>query len=98
MSDNYQEIYGQDFQPAKGDAHGWIQWKGTGVCIDLHYICGYHDHFDGEFFYHWECPKCHKKYATGQNVKMIPLTEQQIVDGKVTRFQSGELDLFGGLD
>ena len=24
----------------KDKPHGWIQWKGTGVCMDVHCKCG----------------------------------------------------------
>lgn len=71
----YESVYSQDNPP--GDAHGWIQWKGTDVCIDLHCSCGYHGHFDGDFFYYYECPACHVKYALGCNVKLIPLNQEQ---------------------
>ncbi len=74
--DIYSALYSQD--NPEGDAHGWIQWKGTDVCIDLHCECGQHDHHDGGFFYFYECTACGKKYALGQNVKLIPLTEEQI--------------------
>lgn len=59
------------------EAHGWIQWKGTDVCIDLHCKCGFLGHFDGDFLYFYECPQCHAKYAVGQIVKLIPLTDEQ---------------------
>ena len=75
MSDNYDAIYSQDFPDDV--PHGWIQWKGTDVCIDLHCECGYLGHCDREFFYAYECPSCHRKYAVGQNVKLIPLTDEQ---------------------
>ena len=75
MENFYETVYSQD--NPEGDAHGWIQWKGTDVCIDLHCKCGYHGHFDGDFFYFYECQFCHAKYAVGQNVKLIPLTSEQ---------------------
>lgn len=34
---------------------GWIQWKGTNVCIDLHCECGAHGHVDAEFLYFVRC-------------------------------------------
>jgi len=85
----YREVYSQD--NPEGDAYGWIQWKGTNVCIDLHCKCGYHDHFDGDFFYYFECPKCHRKYAVGQNIKLIELTKEQIKFGRIDHFQNGWL-------
>ena len=75
MDDFYNSVYVND-NPA-GEAHGWIQWKGTDVCVDMHCKCGHHGHFDGDFLYFYECPACHAKYAVGQNVKLIPLTEEQ---------------------
>lgn len=60
------------------EPHGWIQWKGTHVCIDLHCECGFHGHVDGEFFYHWRCPKCDACYNVGQNVRLIKLTPEEI--------------------
>ena len=71
----YDEVYGQD-NPKDG-AHGWIQWKGTNVCIDIHCRCGRLGHFDGDSFYHYRCPGCGQAYAVGQNVKLIPLTAEQ---------------------
>ena len=76
MGKFYDSIYSQD--SPEGDAHGWIQWKGTDVCVDLHCKCGNHGHFDGDFLYFYECPACHAKYALGQNIKLIPLTAEQI--------------------
>lgn len=75
MSDFYQEVYSQD--NPQGEAHGWIQWKGTSVCVDLHCKCGYHGHVDAEFAYYYKCPKCSKIFALGQNIKLIELTEDQ---------------------
>ena len=72
----YDSVYGQD-NPA-GGAHGWIQWKGTDVCMDVHCACGHHGHIDGDFFYRYQCPKCGAHYAVGQVVKLIPLTPDQV--------------------
>jgi hypothetical protein len=77
MSGSYKSIYSQDFD-VSDQPHGWIQWKGTDVCIDLHCECGAHCHFDGDFLYHWECPHCHAKYAIGCNVKLIKLNAEQV--------------------
>ena len=46
--------------PHKGNPSGWIQWKGTDVCIDIHCSCGGHSHYDGEFMYLVKCPYCGK--------------------------------------
>lgn len=79
MPDEYSKfhdaVYSQE--PKQDRPSGWIQWKGTDACIDLHCECGHMDHFDGGFFYYYECSACHKKYAVGQVIKLIPLTDEQ---------------------
>lgn len=59
-----------------GKPHGWIQWKGTEVCIDLHCKCGAHCHFDGGFLYHWKCPHCSAVYMLNGHVEMIELEKE----------------------
>lgn len=59
-------------------AHGWIQWKGTNVCIDLHCKCGEHFHLDREFAYFTQCPKCSQYYALGSYVRLVPLALEEI--------------------
>jgi hypothetical protein len=76
--DWYQTIYSDD--NPKTPAYGWIQWKGTDVCIDLHCICGSHGHFDGDFMYYVECEDCGRKYAVGQNIKLIPLDNKERIE------------------
>lgn len=85
MKSTYEAIYSKDFgadgkSTTVKDPHGWIQWKGTNVCIDLHCKCGKHSHYDGDFLYHWICPHCGVAFALGQNVKLIELTSEQIED------------------
>lgn len=75
MSDEFDEIYKQD--NPRHESSGWIQWKGTDVCMDLRCKCGLFSHIDCEFFYAFECPNCHTKYAVGQNIKLIELTPKQ---------------------
>lgn len=91
MTDIYDSIYSQDHP--EGDAHGSIQWKGTDACIDLHCACGHHGHFDGYFLNHFQCPACGVKYSMGCNVRMIPLTPEQVewVE-KSGHFKTCELD------
>jgi hypothetical protein len=73
-----QNVYDRD--NPEGEAHGWIQWKGTNVCIDLHCKCGAHMHFDGLALYHFVCPHCERKYAVGENVALIELTEAEATE------------------
>lgn len=79
MGSHYKDIYDQDFDD-KGISSGWIQWKGTNICMDIYCICGAIDHVDDEFFYSYECKDCGVRYAVGQNVKLIPLTKEQEED------------------
>lgn len=72
----YEQVYSQDFN-VNNIPYGWIQWKGTDVCMDMYCKCGYHGHMDTDFLYHYECPKCKTKYAVGQNIKLIELTSEQ---------------------
>ena len=86
MSENWSEFYKKVYE--EGDnpetpSHGWIQWKGTSVCIDLHCECGSHYHYDGDFFYYYRCKDCKRVYAVGQNIKLIPLTEELIKLGEI---------------
>jgi hypothetical protein len=78
MTDNefYDQVYARDSN-VEGKPNGWIQWKGTSICIDLHCICGEMSHMDVDFFYHFECA-CGRKYAVGQNVTLIELTPDEL--------------------
>ncbi len=76
---SYDEIYGEDDKAHEGKPHGWIQWKGTRPCIDMHCACGSHGHMDADFFfYYYKCAVCGQKYALGANVRLIPLTVEQV--------------------
>ncbi len=76
-----------------GKPHGWIQWKGTDVCMDIHCTCGHMGHVDADFFYYYQCPNCDARYAVGQNIMLVPLTEQQAIDGKV-EFKTDTVELY----
>ena len=58
------------------EPRGWIQWKGTDVCIDIHCSCGSTSHFDGAFMYHIKCPECGQVYEADPNIKLIPIDEE----------------------
>ena len=76
MKDISTTVYAQDHE--RIGSHGWVQWKGTDVCMDTHCDnCGHHGHIDAGFFYLWQCPSCGARYAVGQVVKMILLTDEQ---------------------
>jgi len=85
----YKEMENKDAPSER--PYGWIQWKGTDVCMDVHCVCGHHGHVDKDFFYFYKCPKCGKKYAVGAVVKLIPLTDEQAsyVESTAVGFHSG---------
>jgi len=76
-NDPLRHVHDTDNATFRGKPHGWIQWKGTGVCIDLHCECGAHGHVDTDFFYFYKCFACGRTYAVGANVALIPLTPEQ---------------------
>lgn len=52
---------------------GFIQWKGTDVCMDFYCDCGWHNHYDGYFAYEVECGQCGEVFAPSSSVEMIKL-------------------------
>lgn len=56
------------------EPRGWIQWKGTNVCMDVHCQCGKSDHV-GEFVYFYRCKHCGQVYKCDPNIKLIPVSE-----------------------
>lgn len=62
------------FRPDKdGRPFGWIQWKGTNVCLDFHCTCGVHGHVDAEFAYTIKCGKCGQVYNMPGYVEAVPI-------------------------
>jgi len=59
----------------KNKPHGWIQWKGTNVCMDVHCKCGYHSHIDVDFAYAVECPNCQTIYMTNGHIELIEVLD-----------------------
>jgi len=59
----------------KDQPHGWIQWKGTDVCMDLHCKCGHSSHVDGMFAYSVQCPECNTVYMVNGHVEFIELLD-----------------------
>lgn len=53
--------------------HGWIQWKGTDVCMDVHCECGSMTHIDGGFIYHIKCASCGRVYEVDGHVRLHKL-------------------------
>lgn len=57
------------------EPHGWIQFKGTELCMDVHCKCGELTHVDGSYIYMVECGKCGTKYAINGHVQFIEIEE-----------------------
>lgn len=53
--------------------NGWIQWKGTNVCMDVYCKCGHHSHIDADFAYHVKCPACGTVYMCNGHIELIEL-------------------------
>lgn len=68
---------GYDRQTALPLPHGWIQWKGTDVCLDLHCDCGINSHLDAEFAYYVRCPGCGQVYSCNGHIELVPLTPEE---------------------
>lgn len=60
--------------------HGWIQWKGTDVCMDVYCRCGYHGHIDEEFAYFYKCPKCGVVYEIDGHVELLEIKNPEDYD------------------
>src|SRR5262249_53891442 len=58
-----------------GKPHISIQWKGTDVCCDIRCACGVSSHYDGDFFYFFQCPHCERFWEVGTHVAIYPVTE-----------------------
>ena len=61
-----------------GVPHGWIQWEGTDVCMDVHCICGTHGHIDADFAYFLKCNDCGRVYITSNYVQLIEAEPEEI--------------------
>ena len=55
--------------------HGWVQWNGTDVCMDVHCKCGALTHIDAAFVYHVKCGNCGTVYFCNGHVEFIELEE-----------------------
>lgn len=64
--------------PGTGTGHGWIQWKGTDVCMDVYCTCGAHGHLDTDFAYFYKCLHCGDTFAVGQTVRLYPIAKDKV--------------------
>ena len=70
--ETYEEAW--DAQQIYDEPCGWIQWKGTDVCMDVHCKCGEHTHVDARFVYHIKCPHCGTVYFCNGHIEFIEVT------------------------
>ena len=61
--------------------HIWVQWKGTNVCCDIHCACGEHLHFDGDFFYFFQCPYCKQYWEVGTHIALYAASPARALQG-----------------
>lgn len=58
------------------NASGFIQWKGTDVCLDFHCPkCCTHNHYDDYFAYTIQCGGCKTNFALSPKVEVVELTD-----------------------
>lgn len=81
----------------EGQPHIWIQWKGTDVCCDIHCACGAHCHFDGDFFYFFQCPHCKRYWEVGTHVKIYEVDAARVA-GKHVKQADPDESLTGGAE
>lgn len=80
MSDEFQPW--RKFRPnSDASPHGWIQWKGTDVCMDFRCPCGAPTHVDASFVYFVRCSGCRKVYELSGFVEAreVPSSEMRNV-------------------
>lgn len=57
--------------------NGWIQWKGTGVCMDVHLPCCDDAHVDADFCYFIKC-SCGKVWNLDPTIKLVELHPDEV--------------------
>lgn len=72
--------------PVGSDAHMFIQWKGSEVCLDFDCACGESGHIDAAFVYFVRCPACGAVYEMGTQV--IAKRVDDPADGRTVTFQT----------
>lgn len=89
MADELREIYRKDCGTGAA-SQGWVQWKGTDVCMDVRCECGELTHVDAMFCYFLKCGNCGRKFLVGAHVTLYPLNETEAE--LVGRFGNGFIE------
>jgi hypothetical protein len=64
---------------------GWIQFKGTDICMDVKCSCGNMTHIDGEFVYFIKCVECGKVYELNGHIELIERNdEDKLIEEGIT--------------
>ena len=74
----FKSLDGNKVSFIKDDSHGWIQFKGTDLCMDVRCKCGHVSHIDGQFIYVLECCVCGAKYELNGFIQLIERDESEI--------------------
>jgi hypothetical protein len=61
----------------KDEPHGWIHWKSTTICMDIHCICGKKFHIDASCAYYVRCSVCKRVYYCNPNVEFVELNDDE---------------------
>ena len=80
MINYHAQAMDRETKPPPGAPHGWVQWKGTDVCMDVLCICGAHGHVDSDFPYFVRCngkEGCGRVYAVSGYVELVELTPEE---------------------
>lgn len=64
----------------KKSPHGWVQWKGTNVCMDVYCKCGEPTHIDADFLYFLKCGSCGTVYELNGHIELIERIEPHSED------------------
>lgn len=69
------------------EPYGWIQFKGSTLCIDISCECGEGYHYDGSFCYFIRCPNCKKVFALNGHISLHEAQpeeydERNVMDGE----------------
>ena len=59
---------------------GFLQWKGTDVCMDCYCICGEQFHIDSDFTYYVKCPYCGSVYSCNPNIEFIKILNPELLN------------------
>lgn len=62
----------------------FVQWKGTGVCLDFVCPCGFDGHYDGDFAYGLQCSRCGAVFTMPHTFGLIPGGDEDVA--KPTEF------------